>query len=125
MNKRNISRTGNASRAGVLERQGAHHHRAMGRRIAETDVETFQPHEDFVPKFRTQAELDAWWDAQPKVRAEVDPRLLVKVKTSIRLSKMTIDGYDYLAKQMGLRSGQTLMKIVLGNYLAQSLPPDF
>ena len=84
-----------------------------------------EAHEDFVPEFKTQEEMDAWWDAQPKVKAEVDPRLLEKVKTSIRLSKLTIDGYDHLAKQMGLRSGQTLMKIVLGNYLAQSLPPDF
>lgn len=78
-----------------------------------------------IPAFRTQAELDAWWDAQSKVDAKVDQRLLEKVKTSIRLSRKTIDGFDYLAKQKGIRSGQTLMKIVLENYLAKSLPEDF
>ena len=59
------------------------------------------------------------------MEANVDPRLLERVKTSMRLSRMTIDGYNYLAKQKGLRSGQTLMKIVLGNYLAKNLPEDF
>jgi len=81
--------------------------------------------DSLVPKFRTQAELDAWWDAQPKVEAEVDPRLRERVKTSIRLSRRTIEGFNLLAKQKGIRSGQTLMKIVLESYLAKSLPPDF
>lgn len=78
-----------------------------------------------IPEFETEAEMDAWWESLPKVRADVDPRLLEKVKTSIRLSRKTIDGFDYLAKKMGLRSGQTLMKVVLGNYLSDNLPPDF
>lgn len=78
-----------------------------------------------IPEFRTRAELDAWWDSLPKVKAEVDPRLREKVKTSIRLSRMVIDGFSFLAKDMGLRSGQTLMKMVLQNYLAERLPPDF
>ena len=78
-----------------------------------------------IPHFKTQEELDAWWEKLPKVKAEVDPRLLEKVKTSIRLNRKVIDGYDFLAKRLGLRSGQTLMKIVLDNYLAKNLPPDF
>lgn len=78
-----------------------------------------------IPEFATQAEYDAWTDSLPTVDMEVDPRLLERVKTSIRLSRRIIDGYKYLAKQKGLRSGQTLMKIVLGNYLAKNLPPDF
>ena len=80
---------------------------------------------DQLPEFRTQEELDSWWGKQPKVEADVDPRLLERVKTSIRLSRKVIEGYSFLAEQMGIRSGQTLMKIVLENYLARSLPPDF
>lgn len=79
----------------------------------------------WVPEFNSIEELDAWWDAQEKVDADVDPRLQERVKTSIRLSRKTIAGYNYLAEQIGLRSGQTLMKIVLGNYLAKNLPEDF
>ena len=79
----------------------------------------------WIPEFHSIEEMDAWWDAQEKVEANVDPRLRERVKTSIRLSKKTIDGYNSLARQMGLRSGQTLMKIVLGNYLAKNLPEDF
>lgn len=78
-----------------------------------------------IPEFETQAEFDAWCDSLPKVKAEVDPRLKERVDISIRLSRMVIDGFNYLAEQKGLRSGQTLMKIVLENYLAKSLPPDF
>lgn len=81
--------------------------------------------DSYIPEFRTQAEFDAWWDALPKVEPDVDPRLLEKVKTSIRFSRKAIDGFNYLAEQKGIRSGQTLMKIVLDNYLAKSLPPDF
>ncbi len=79
----------------------------------------------WIPEFRNIEEMDAWWDAQEKVEANVDPRLLERVKSSIRLSRRAIDGYNYLAKEKGLRSGQTLMKIVLGNYLAKNLPEDF
>jgi len=78
-----------------------------------------------LPEFRTQEEFDAWWDALPKVKAEVDPRLKERIKTSIRLSRRTIDGFDFLAKKKGIRSGQTLMKVVLESYLSKSLPPDF
>lgn len=78
-----------------------------------------------IPEFRTQEEFDAWWDALPKVKAEVDPRLKERIKTSIRLSRRTIEGFDFLAKQKGIRSGQTLMKVVLESYLSKSLPPDF
>jgi hypothetical protein len=85
-----------------------------------TDVLGFE-----IPEFQTEAEFEAWWDSLPKVKADVDPRLLEKVNTSIRLSRMVIDGFDYLAEQKGLRSGQELMRIVLGNYAAKNLPTDF
>ena len=91
----------------------------------EREYPTFEDYDPQIPHFKTEEELDAWWEKQPKVKAEVDPRLLEKVKTSIRLNRKVIDGYDFLAKQLGLRSGQTLMKVVLDNYLAKNLPPDF
>jgi len=92
---------------------------------ARKTVDARPPGDELVPHFRSKAEMDAWWDSLPKVKAEVDPRLRERVKTSIRLSRRTIDGFDFLAKQKGIRSGQTLMKIVLESYLAKSLPPDF
>ena len=81
--------------------------------------------EAIIPEFQSRQEFDAWLDTLETVEARVDPRLREKVKTSIRLSRRTIDGYNHLAAKMGLRSGQTLMKIVLGNYLAKNLPEDF
>ena len=100
--------------------------RARQTRIREQERDTIrEPGEELVPHFKSRAEMDAWWDSLPKVKAEVDPRLRERVKTSIRLSRRTIDGFDFLAKQKGIRSGQTLMKIVLESYLAKSLPPDF
>lgn len=95
-------------------------------RLFEWDTSNTLEDYDFeIPEFTTQEEFDAWWDALPKVKAEVDPRLLERVKTSIRLSRKVIEGYDFLAKRLGLRSGQTLMKIVLESYLSKSLPADF
>ena len=81
--------------------------------------------EAIIPEFQSRQEFDAWLETLETVEARVDPRLREKVKTSIRLSRRTIDGYNHLAEKMGLRSGQTLMKIVLGNYLAKHLPEDF
>ncbi len=78
-----------------------------------------------IPEFATAEEYDAWCATLPSVEPDIDPRLLEKLKTSIRLSRKVIDGFSYLAEQKGIRSGQTLMKIVLENYLAKSLPPDF
>ena len=78
-----------------------------------------------IPEFETRAEFDAWYESLPKVHIEVDPRLREKDDVSLRLSRMVIDGFNYLAEQRGLRSGQELMRIVLGNYVAKSLPPDF
>lgn len=104
----------------------------QGDKLLEADAvrETAHAHEDepsgfSIPEFRTREEFDAWWDALPKVKAEVDPRLKERIKTSIRLSRRTIEGFDFLAKKKGIRSGQTLMKIVLDNYLAKNLPEDF
>ena len=75
-------------------------------------------------RFRTEKEYRAYLRSLPKVELQFDPRLK-PAKTSIRLSQRTIEGYNYLAKQHGLRSGQTLMKLVLDAYLATHLPEDF
>jgi len=75
-------------------------------------------------RFRTEKEYRAYLRSLPTVELEFDPRLK-PVKTSIRLSQRTIDGYDYLAEQHGLRSGQTLMKMVLDAYLEAHLPEEF
>lgn len=95
-------------------------------RLFEWDTgNTLEDYDFEIPEFTTQEEFDAWWDALPKVKAEVDPRLKERIKTSIRLSRRTIEGFAFLAKQKGIRSGQTLMKIVLESYLSKSLPADF
>jgi hypothetical protein len=36
-----------------------------------------------------------------------------------------VDGFDYLAERMGLKSGKDLMYIVLSRYLNRNLPDDF
>lgn len=78
-----------------------------------------------IPDFATVEEYDAWCETLPSVEPDVDPRLCESVKTSIRLSRLVIEGFSYLAEQRGIRSGQTLMKMVLDNYVAKNLPPDF
>lgn len=75
-------------------------------------------------RFRTEKEYQAYLRSLPTVELQFDPRLK-PVKTSIQLSQRTIDGYNCLAKQHGLRSGQALMKLVLDAYLVAHLPEDF
>ena len=75
-------------------------------------------------RFRTGKEYRAYLRSLPTVELQFDFGLK-QVKTSIRLSQRTIDGYDHLARQHGLRSGQTLMKMVLDAYLTEHLPEDF
>ena len=64
-------------------------------------------------------ERERWWKSRSEVEVEVDPKLLKTVNTSIRLPASTIDAYTALAEQWGFRSGQTLMKAVLNNFLAK------
>src|SRR5450756_3242583 len=72
-----------------------------------------------LPEFRSDEERENWWNSLPHEDVEVDARLLKTVNTSIRLPVSVIEGYAALSKELGLRSGQTLMKIVLSNYLAR------
>lgn len=78
-----------------------------------------------IPRFASKPAADAWWRALPEAEIEIDERLRATIKTSIRLSRRTIEGFTYLAGKKGIRSGQTLMKLVLEAYLAKHLPPDF
>jgi hypothetical protein len=75
-------------------------------------------------RFRTEKEYEAYLRALPTVEIQFDPRLK-PVRTSVQLSQRTIDGYNDLAKQHGLRSGQTLMQMVLDAYLESHVPEDF
>lgn len=125
MNKRNAERATKAEGMVVVQELRPRTKTSYKRGEGVSHLARQESLDSFVPEFRTQAEMDAWWDALPKVEADVDPRLLERVKTSIRLSRMVVDGFNYLAEQKGIRSGQTLMKIVLDNYIAKSLPPDF
>jgi len=84
------------------------------------------PRDDYgfpIPVFRNKKELEAWYEALPTVDLTFDERLK-PVKTSIRLTQRTIEGFNTLARQKGLLSGQTLMKLVLDSYLQRHLP-DF
>lgn len=93
--------------------------KAARRRQREDDA-TF-----LVPRFASKQTADTWWKALPEAEIEIDERLKATIKTSIRLSRRTIEGFTYLAGKKGIRSGQTLMKLVLEAYLAKHLPPDF
>ena len=75
-------------------------------------------------RFRTLKEYRAYLRSLPTVELQFDS-VLKQVKTSIRLSQRTIDGYDDLAQRHGLRSGQTLMKMVLEAYLTKQPPKAF
>jgi len=78
---------------------------------------------DILSQFKTKDEFDKWYDSLPVVSSEKawsfepDLRKAHKVKTSIQLSEYLLKRYQELAKKKGLRGGQTLMKLVLEEYL--------
>jgi len=78
-----------------------------------------------VPRFASKHAADTWWRALPEAEIEIDERLKATIKTSIRLSRRTIEGFTDLARKKGIRSGQTLMKLVLEASLAKHLPLEF
>ncbi|TEU17028.1 MAG: hypothetical protein E3J21_09335 [Anaerolineales bacterium] len=78
-----------------------------------------------LPHFADAEEGQAWLDSLPHEEAEVDERLKKRVSVTMNLHQLMVDGFDYLAKRMGLNSGKDLMYIVLSQYLGRNLPDDF
>jgi hypothetical protein len=86
------------------------------------------PKDDYdfeLPKFNTKEEFEAWLNALETYDAEVDERLKEQRMISMQVSKFMVDGYNYLAKEDGLKDGLTLMYMVLNQYLNENLPEDF
>jgi hypothetical protein len=69
--------------------------------------------------------LRAWLDTLPREEADVDPRLKRRIPVELNLHQLTIEGFDYLAKKQGMKSGKQLMYMVLSQYLSNNLPEDF
>ena len=99
---------------------------AMKRRLKEIPPEPLEDDYAFdLPAFESQAEFDAWYDSLPKVDADVDPRLKQRVEISLSLSQRDVEGLEYIAQQKGLGSAKNVIKLILNQYLANHLPPDF
>jgi len=84
--------------------------------------------DDFDFELPHSAEVETgqvWLDSLPREEAEVDERLKKRVDVTMNLHQLMLDGFDYLAKRMGLNSGKDLMYIVLSQYLNRNLPDDF
>ncbi len=69
-----------------------------------------------IPEFSNDEEFEAWWASLPQVEIEFDERLGERQEVLLKLNQRIVDGYRKLAKENGLRSGEDLMKIVLGNF---------
>jgi len=69
--------------------------------------------------------MNQWLDALPREEAEVDPRLKQRIPVELNLHQLMVEGFEYLAKKQGLKSGEKLMYVVLSQYLSANLPEDF
>jgi hypothetical protein len=69
--------------------------------------------------------MRAWLDTLPREEADVDPRLKKRIAVELNLHQLTVEGFDYLAKKQGMKSGKQLMYMVLSQYLSSNLPEDF
>jgi len=69
--------------------------------------------------------MTKWLDKLRREEADVDPRLKKRIAVELNLHQLTIEGFDYLAKQQGMKSGKQLMYMVLSQYLSNNLPEDF
>lgn len=69
--------------------------------------------------------MRAWLDTLPREDAEVDPRLKKRIAVELNLHQLAAEGFDYLAKKQGMKSGKQLMYMVLSQYLSNNLPDDF
>jgi len=86
------------------------------------------PKDDYdfeLPKFKTKAAFEAWWNSLPMEEAEVDERLNKHLQVTMNLSQLLVDGFEYLAEQQGVGDGKTLMYMVLNQYINENLPEDF
>jgi hypothetical protein len=72
-----------------------------------------------------QEALRKWLDALPREEADVDPRLKKRIVIELNLHQLTVEGFDYLAKKQGMKSGKQLMYMILSQYLSSNLPEDF
>lgn len=77
-----------------------------------------------VPIFESEAEMEAWWSTLPRADIEFDERLKHHVDVSLRLNQRTVEGLDRLAEEKGIRR-ESLMQLIIDDYLNKHLPPDF
>ena len=77
------------------------------------------------PNFDSQEAMRAWLDELPREVADADPRLKKRIAVELNLHQLTVEGFDYLAKKQGMKSGKQLMYMVLSQYLSNNLPDDF
>src|SRR5574341_2317935 len=57
------------------------------------------------PEFDSQDAMIKWLNSLPHEEAEVDPRLKQRIPVELGLHKLMIEGFDYLAKKQGIKSG--------------------
>jgi hypothetical protein len=69
--------------------------------------------------------MRAWLDTLPREKADVDPRLKKRIPVELNLHQLAAEGFDYLAKKQGMKSGKQLMYMVLSQYLSNNLPDNF
>lgn len=77
------------------------------------------------PDFDSPEAMNKWLDSLPHEEAEVDPRLKRKIPVALNLHELMVEGFEYLAKKQGFKSGEKLMYAVLSQYLSANLPEDF
>jgi hypothetical protein len=77
------------------------------------------------PKFTSQEAMREWLNTLPREDAEVDPRLKKRIPVKLNLHQLMVEGFEFLAKKQGIKSGRELMYIVLSQYLSNNLPEDF
>ena len=79
-------------------------------------------------RFKTKKQHQRHLESLPHIEHLPDPKG-EPVKISLRLSRRVHEGYQRLAEAHGLRDGQTLMRMVLQNYLnayiEEAFPEEF
>jgi len=76
-------------------------------------------------KSATHEAMSKWLDKLPREEADVDPRLKKRIAVELNLHQLAAEGFDYLAKKQGMKSGKQLMYMVLSQYLSNNLPENF
>lgn len=96
--------------------------KAKSRASAQSSLNEFGFH---WPDFDSPEAMNKWLNSLPREDAEVDPRLKQRMPVEFNLHKLMIEGFEYLARKQGLKSGKELMYVVLSQYLSANLPEDF